>query len=58
MYNGQDIVQSVYMKEVSASKIKKVFLSLENETCHKTVYFASRKKVIDIIAGPIAKIVN
>ena len=60
MYNRQGVVQSIYMREVSASEIRKMILELKNKSCHKTVYSDGIMKVfVDFVAGPAAiNIVN
>ena len=59
MFNRQDVVQSLYMREVSASERKKIILAVKNKSCHKTVSSARFLKIIvDINAGPILIILN
>ena len=59
MYNRQGVIQSLFMREVSASKINRKILAFKNKLCHKSVHSARILKVaVDVVAGPIANIVN
>ena len=44
-FNAQDIVQSFYMKEVSAAQIKETNLALKNESFHKLFFSAEILKL-------------